>query len=80
MWSTHCKPIFLSTVGMFIKLRELRLMYEPYVYSLSRYLHLTLPPWISDADRRDDWQTTAWDWIRGVHKGEGLLEIRRDHF
>jgi Ion channel len=63
-----------------VKLRELRRMYEPYVYSLSRYLYLALPPWISDADRRDDWQKSAWDWVRGVQKGEGLLGIKKDHF
>jgi Ion channel len=62
------------------KLRELRRMYEPYVYALSRYLYLALPPWISDADRRDDWQTSAWDRIRGIQKGEGLPGIKKDHF
>jgi hypothetical protein len=62
------------------KLRELRLMYEPYVYSLARFLDLALPPWISDADRRDDWQTSAWDRIRDIQKGEGLPGIKKDHF
>ena len=62
------------------KLRELRLMYEPYVYALSRFLDLKLPPWISDADRRDDWQTSAWDRIMGIQRAEGLLGIKRDHF
>jgi hypothetical protein len=62
------------------KLRELRLMYEPYVYSLARYLDLTLPPWISDADRRDDWQTSAWDWISGIQRGQDLPGIKKDHF
>ena len=62
------------------KLRELRLMYEPYVYALSRFLDLKLPPWISDADRRDDWQTSVWDRIMGIQRAEGLLGIKRDHF
>ena len=62
------------------KLRELRLMYEPYVYALSRFLDFKLPPWISDADRRDDWQTSAWDRIMGIQGAEGLLGIKRDHF
>ena len=70
----------LSGEGVNKKLRELRLLYEPYVYSLSRYLDLALPPWISDADRRDDWQTTAWDWIRGAQKGEDLPGSKKDHF
>ncbi len=62
------------------KLRELRLMYEPYVYALSRYPDLKLPPWISDTDRKDDWQTSAWDLIMGIQKGEGLPGIKKDHF
>lgn len=62
------------------KLRELRRMYEPYVYALSRYLYLALPPWISDADRKDDWQKSAWDRVRGVQRGEGQLGIKKDHF
>jgi hypothetical protein len=62
------------------KLRELRRMYEPYVHTLSRYLHLTLPPWISDADRRDNWQTSAWDWVRGIQRGEGPVGIKKEHF
>jgi hypothetical protein len=70
----------LSGEEMSQNLRELRLMYEPYVYSLSRFLDLTLPPWISDADRRDDWQTSTWGRIRGIQKGEGLPGIKEDHF
>jgi hypothetical protein len=62
------------------RLREPRRMYEPYVYALSRYLHLDLPPWVSDAGRRDNWQTSAWEWVRGIQRGEGPLGIRREHF
>ncbi|MGA8181607.1 MAG: potassium channel family protein [Desulfobacterales bacterium] len=62
------------------KLRELRRMYEPYVYALSQYLYLALPPWISDADRGDDWQRSAWDRVRGIQRGEGLLGVKKDHF
>jgi hypothetical protein len=62
------------------RLRELRRMYEPYVYALSRYLHLNLPPWVSDAHRSDNWQTSAWDQVRGVKKGKGPLGIGRGHF
>jgi hypothetical protein len=40
-------------------LTELRKMYEPYVYALSSYLHLTLPPWLP-APHPDNWQTSAW--------------------
>jgi hypothetical protein len=62
------------------KLRELRRMYEPYVCSLSRYLYLALPPWISDADRKDDWQKSGWDRVKDIQRGEGLLGIKKDHF
>ncbi|HVH10642.1 MAG TPA: potassium channel family protein [Gemmatimonadales bacterium] len=47
------------------RLAELRRMYEPYVAALSRYLILSLPPWVPDRQRPDNWQTSAWD--RPVH-------------
>lgn len=43
------------------KLAKLRRMYEPYVESLSRYLLLSLPPWMAERPRADNWQTTAWE-------------------
>jgi hypothetical protein len=42
------------------RLRELRNMYEPYVYALATYLNQTLPPWIPAKKHKDNWQTTAW--------------------
>ncbi len=42
------------------KLKELRVMYEPYIHSLSDYFCLPLPPWAPAAGRRDNWQTSAW--------------------
>lgn len=42
------------------KLSELRRMYEPYVYSLSNHLCVTVPPWIPKSSRIDNWQTSAW--------------------
>ncbi len=42
------------------KLSELRRMYEPYVYSLSNHLCMTVPPWIPKSSRIDNWQTSAW--------------------
>jgi Ion channel len=62
------------------KLEELRGMYEPYVFSLSRHLHLEIPPWVPSSENIDDWQTSAWDRIRAAKKGEGPLGIGRDHF
>ena len=55
------------------RLAELRRMYEPYVVALARHLALSLPPWVRDADRPDNWQTSAWD--RVVR-----LRISEDHF
>ncbi|HEY6838579.1 MAG TPA: potassium channel family protein [Geobacteraceae bacterium] len=43
------------------KLARLRRMYEPYVYSLSRYLYLTVPPWLPLSRRTDNWQASAWE-------------------
>jgi len=61
------------------KLGELRSMYEPYVHALSLYLHLRLPPWIPDAERSDNWQTSAWNKVAG-RKRRGLLGMDQDHF
>jgi hypothetical protein len=42
------------------RLRELRNMYEPYVYALGDYLGQSLPPWIPVKKHKDNWQTTGW--------------------
>ena len=42
------------------KLTKLRNMYEPYVYTLSQYLQMPLPDWVSQSDAVDDWQASAW--------------------
>ena len=46
--------------GVEQKLSELRRMYEPYAYSLSQYMHIAIPPWVTESPRADDWQTSAW--------------------
>jgi len=43
------------------QLAELRRMYEPYVTALARYLAVTLPPWVRQGERPDNWQTSAWE-------------------
>jgi hypothetical protein len=43
------------------ELAALRRMYEPYVYSMSLYLHLSLPPWAPAEDAIDNWRKSAWD-------------------
>ena len=46
------------------RLVELRMMYEPYVYALSEWLLMPLPPWILPADAIDNWKTSAWGRIQ----------------
>ncbi len=43
------------------RLAELRSMYEPYVAALARHLAVTLPPWVREVERPDNWQTSAWE-------------------
>ena len=67
-----------STVDQ--KLSELRRMYEPYVYSLSNYLRIIIPPWIPKSRRIDNWQTSAWERSTGFQI-DGLGELDHDeHF
>jgi voltage-gated potassium channel Kch len=42
------------------RLRELRALYESYVYALSQRLLVSLPPWMSAPGARDNWQRTPW--------------------
>ncbi len=46
------------------RIHELRAMYEPYAFALSRHLRIQLPRWIHPATARDNWQTSRWG--RGV--------------
>lgn len=55
------------------RLRELRQMYEPYVYALASYLNQTLPPWIPEKKGKDNWQTTAWA------QATGAIEKEQEH-
>ncbi len=61
-------------------LRELRKMYEPYLFALAEYLSLTLPPWIPPAKGKDNWQTTAWGRSAGLLEKEGAAIGADDHF
>ena len=61
-------------------LTELRRMYEPYVHALAHYLHIAVPPWISETGRADNWQTSAWGRVSGV-KATGLpQDTEKEHF
>jgi len=48
------------------KLLDLRKMYEPYLYALSRYLFMEVPPWILAKEVTDNWRTSAWGRISGL--------------
>jgi hypothetical protein len=61
-------------------LMELRTMYEPYVHALSKYLHITVPPWITRTKLEDNWQKSRWDTGSGLERKKLLDEIWDDHF
>jgi hypothetical protein len=62
------------------RLTELRKMYEPYLYSLSSYLHIPIPAWVSKADRIDNWQTSAWGRSKGFPMDGPPDRPRDEHF
>ena len=62
------------------KLKELRRMYEPYLYALATYLRQTLPPWIPLKKGKDNWQTTAWAYETGTGATEKSALTHDDHF
>jgi len=44
-----------------LKLTELRWLYEPYVHGLASYFRVSLPPWIAEENRVDNWQASTWE-------------------
>jgi hypothetical protein len=62
------------------KLTELRRMYEPYIYSLSSYLHIAIPPWVPKPSRIDNWQTSSWGRSKGFQIDGPLGNGHDDHF
>jgi hypothetical protein len=68
------------------KLALLRSMYEPYAQALARTLLITLPPWIHEEQRKDNWQTGPWDRLIQSKTLGSLGQARRppqqveDHF
>ena len=62
------------------RLNELRQMYEPYVYTLSRRLKLPLPPWFLKSTIMDNWQVSAWGRSAGFKKDEPPEQREREHF
>ena len=45
--------------GSIERLREMRALYEGHAEALSRYLHMSLPPWVADHPHKDNWLTVA---------------------
>jgi hypothetical protein len=43
------------------RLANLRKGYEPYAIAIGHELLMDLPPWVPPADRKDNWETTAWE-------------------
>jgi hypothetical protein len=62
------------------KLSELRRMYEPYIYSLSDYLKIAIPPWVPKTGHIDNWQTSAWGRSKGFQIDDLLGEGHDEHF
>jgi hypothetical protein len=78
----------LAAVGMRLrqddeadkKLLKMRSLYEPYSEALSRRLLLSVPPWLHDEKKKDNWQGGPWDRaILAKGLGEGVHVID-DHF
>ena len=72
---THLRSI-LAAAGLQLpagieidqRLEELRKMYEPYIYSLSELLCLSIPPWIPESNKIDNWQISAWGQYAGSRR------------
>ncbi len=69
-----------SDPGAVAKLSELRLLYEPYLYSLSRRLMMTLPLWLATEQKKDDWQGGPWDRAIQARALEHSGRPVEDHF
>jgi Ion channel len=62
------------------RLAELRILYEPYLYALSRRLLMTLPPWIQADRKKDNWQSGPWDRAIQARALEHPGHTADDHF
>jgi hypothetical protein len=60
------------------KLATLRALYEPYSQALAETLLITLPPWIYEERRKDNWQAGPWDRLI-QSKGLGQMSLRAGH-
>ena len=62
------------------RLAELRLLYEPYLHSISGRLLMTLPPWIPTEHKKDNWQSSPWDRAIQAQALESPKRAADDHF
>jgi hypothetical protein len=62
------------------QLEQLRMLYEPYVYALSRRLLMTLPAWIAADHKKDNWQSGPWDRAIQARSLEHPGRVADDHF
>ena len=62
------------------KLKDLRYMYEPYLYSLAKYLCLAMPPWIPGKGQLDNWRTNPWGTITSSPEKVHRDQHRHRHF
>jgi hypothetical protein len=78
----------LATEGMQLRedaevaprLGELRQMYEPYVHALSLRLRLSVPPWVPEASRTDNWRISAWGDTIGRKRTRRTKKREEEHF
>jgi hypothetical protein len=63
-----------------LRLSELRAMYEPYLYAMSRYFVVSLPPWMPQAGHKDNWQTSPWGEDDALYPRTRRGRSRDDHF
>jgi hypothetical protein len=63
-----------------LRLNELRRMYEPYVHSLSLRLRLSVPPWVPEASRTDNWRISAWGDTIGRKRTNRTGKREEEHF
>ncbi len=63
------------------KLHELRRMYEPYLFALSTYLRMPVPPWIAALSQgRDNWQTSVFGGVAGGGRAAARERAKSEHF
>jgi hypothetical protein len=62
------------------KLAELRQMYEPFVNALAGYFLFSLPAYLPEGGKADNWQTSAWTRRTAGIGGLPLAEGADEHF